>query len=307
MKMGVFGDETGARLTRRYFRRKDMELIVTVSENLSLNAGTVSVQADTLCIHPPERPLFDQLCAWLDQCSPPTTGFNHWILGIGATALCLRWGTYLAVVMDETKPIDPRARQPATSMISDEEMRRINVEASCNLARLLQMRHQDEGAFFDRLRRAYEWLPMPQRRVKRNWEPFQTILGTLVGTHQADDITLPESTQTAVSHPYRALANAIIHFAYRNGPIENSHAGREPAYSLNHRRFTNRQAQQIIRFTAKRLSPFVSAIPLWSEELGDIPPWPERMAALPEFRQYPRTWSFTESSSRIHLKQAWME
>lgn len=307
MKMGVFGDETGTCLTWRYFRRKDMELIVTVSEDLSLNAGAVSVQADALCIHPPERLLFDQLCAWLDQCPRPTTGFNHWILGIGATALCLRWGTYLAVLMDEAKPIDPRAEQPTTSMISDEEMRRINIEASSNLARLLRLRYQNEDAFFDRLRCAYEWLPMPQRRVKRNWEPLQTILGTLVGIHQAKEIMLPESAQTAVSHPYRTLANAITHLAYRNGPIEVSHAGREPAYSLNHRRFTDRQARQIIRFTAERLSPFVSAIPLWDKSLLNMPPWPERMARLPAWRQYPHDWSFTELSSWIRLKQVWVE
>lgn len=265
-----------------------MELTVTVSDDLSLNAGTVSVRADTLCIHPPERPLFDQLCAWLDQCPRPTTGFNHWILGIGATALCLRWGTYLAVLMDEAKPIDPQAGQLATSTISDEEMRRINIEASSNLACLLRLRHQDEGAFFDRLRRAYEWLPMPQRRVKRNWEPLETIVGFLVGIHRAKGITLPASAQTAVAHPYRTLANAAIHLAYRNGPIEDSHAGREAAYPLDRRRFTNAQTRQIIRFTAERLSPFVSATPLWDEHIGDMLPWPERMAALPAFRQYPR-------------------
>jgi hypothetical protein len=284
-----------------------MELTVTVSKHLSLNAGTVAPRADMFCILPPDPSLFDHLCTWLNQCPPPTAGFNHWVLGIGATALCLRWGTYLAVLMDETKPIDPRAKQPTASMVSDEEMRRINIESSSNLARLLRMRHQDEGAFFDRLRRAYEWLPMPQKQVKRNWEPLQTILGTLVGIHQAKEIMLPDSAETAVSHPYRTLANAIIHFAYRNGPIEDSRAGRAPAYSLNHRRFTDRQARQIIRFTAERLSPFVSATPLWDEQIANMPPWPERMAALPAFRQYPRTWSFTESSSRIHLKQAWME
>ncbi|MCI0398775.1 MAG: hypothetical protein L0332_13695 [Chloroflexi bacterium] len=202
-----------------------MELIVTVSEHLALHASTVTRQANTLCLRPSDPPLFDQLCAWLDQRPSPTVGFNHWVLAIGATALCLRWGTYLAVLMDETKPVDPRARHPATSMISDEEMRRINIEAASNLAHLLRLRHQDEQACFDRLRRAYEWLPMPERRVKRMWEPLELILGTLVGIHQANNIILPESAQTAVSHPYRTLANAIIHFAYRNGPIEDSHAG----------------------------------------------------------------------------------
>lgn len=123
---------------------------------------------------------------------------------------------------------------------------------SSNLDRLLRLRHQDEDAFFDRLRRAYEWLPMPQRQVKRNWEPLQMILGTLVGIHQAHDIRFPENAQTAVSHPYRTLANAIIHLTYRNGPIENSHAGREAAFPLDHRRFTDRQARQIIRAVEMR-------------------------------------------------------
>lgn len=118
---------------------------------------------------------------------------------------------------------------------------------------------------------------------------------------------MPRKRSKAVSHPYRTLANAITHLAYRNGPIEDSHAGQEPAYSLNHRRFTDKQARQIIRFTAERLSPFVSATALWDEQIANMLPWPERIAALPAFRRYTRTWSFTESSSRIHLKQAWME
>ena len=284
-----------------------MELTITVAEGLFLNAGTASMQVDTLCIYPPELALFDQLCTWLDQCPPPTVGSNHWVLGIGATALCLRWGTYLAVLMDEAKPVDPRTKQPATSMVSDEEMMRINIEASSNLARLLRLRHQNEDAFFDRLRRAYEWLPMPQRRVKRNWEPVQMILGTLMGIHQAKEIRLPEGAKTAVSPPYRTLANAIIHLTYRNGPIENSHAGWEAAFPLDHRRFMDRQARRIIRFTAERLSPFVSAMPLWDEELREMPPWPERIAMLSAWREYPHNWSFTEFGSQIQLKQEWVE
>ena len=282
-----------------------MELTVPVSKNLSLNAGAVTIDADTLCIHPPEPSLFDQLCAFLDQCPLPTAGFNHWVMGIGATALCLRWGTYLAVLMDESKPVDPRVGQPATSMVADEEMARINIEASSNLARLLQLRHQDEDACFDLLRRAYEWLPMPQRRVKRKWEPIQGILGILPGIYQAKDIMLPAASRTAASHPYRTLANAIIHLAYRNGPIEEHHAGREPAYSLDHRRFTDSRSREIIRYTAERLSPFVGGVALWDEALASIPSWPNSVAALPAWRHYPHNWSFTKSSSQIQLQKAW--
>jgi hypothetical protein len=151
-----------------------MNLDVDMSESLTLRAGLVSKGNDRLLIIPPDQSMFDQLYAWLHQRPVPTVGFNYWVLGIGATALCLRWGTYLAVLMDCTKPIDPRAREPLTSMISEQEMKRINIEASSNLARLLRMWYEDEDKCFDTLRRAYEWLPMPQRRVKRGG-PIHTL------------------------------------------------------------------------------------------------------------------------------------
>ena len=94
-----------------------MELQVAVSGEFTLSAGRIATEADLLTIEPPETSVFDQLCAWLDQCPPPTAGFNHWVLALGATALCLRWGTYLAVLMDKTKPVDPQAKHLTISMI----------------------------------------------------------------------------------------------------------------------------------------------------------------------------------------------
>ena len=84
---------------------------------------------------------------------------------------------------------------------------------------------------------------------------------------------------TAVSHPYRTLANTIINLTYRNGPIEDIHAGRGTTFSLNHRRFTDRQARQVIRHTAESLSPFVSDFPLWDNYLTRLSPWPERVVS----------------------------
>jgi hypothetical protein len=67
------------------------------------------------------------------------------MIGIGATALCLRWGTYLAVLLDEHKPLDPRIGSVEISMISDSEMKRINLEFSANLARLIRMLHEERS------------------------------------------------------------------------------------------------------------------------------------------------------------------
>ena len=49
---------------------------------------------------------------------------------MAAAAVVLRWGSYLAVLLDREKPVWSEALSPSTSCISDEEMARINIEAS---------------------------------------------------------------------------------------------------------------------------------------------------------------------------------
>ncbi|MCP5011331.1 MAG: hypothetical protein GY942_15230 [Aestuariibacter sp.] len=290
------------------YHSKPMNLIIPVTPELSLHAGVVTTQGNRLIITPPAQTLFDQLCTWLDQCPLPTVGFNHWVLGIGATALCLRWGSYLAVLLDESKPVDPRAGQPtgSTSMISDDEMRRINIEATHNLAWLLQLWQTDEAAFFHLLRAAYSWLPMPQRRLPRHQATLDMLLRAL-SIHPESPMLqqLSSRVTTAVAHPHRTLANFLINSTYRNGPIENLHAGKMPAYLLTHRRCTTREAGKIVRFTAERLGAVVAALPVWHESLQEILPWPQAIGRIVAVRAYPRNWSFTEVSASIKLMRAW--
>ncbi len=54
--------------------------------------------------------------------------------GVAAAALTLRWGSYLAVLLDRDKSVWNEASSPSTGRISDEEMARINIEASAALA-----------------------------------------------------------------------------------------------------------------------------------------------------------------------------
>jgi hypothetical protein len=69
----------------------------------------------------------------------------------------------------------------------------------------------------------------------------------------SDSPALRVLRETAVAHPHRALANLLGQMAYRNGPVETLHAGREQAYSLNHRRCNRRQAGALLRHTAGQL------------------------------------------------------
>jgi hypothetical protein len=147
------------------------EIKVKVDSDFFLDMGTAALieeEESLYIVHPPTVQLFDQLVRWLDSFPRKYETFNHWKFGIGATAICLRWGTWLAVLFAEDKPVDPAAKAGGISMISDSEMKRINIEASANLARLLEIWHDDERRFYDLVFKAYSRLPMPHRWVKKD-------------------------------------------------------------------------------------------------------------------------------------------
>ena len=106
-----------------------------------------------------------------------------------------------------------------------------------------------------------------------------------------------------VEHPYRILANSMVLAAYRNGPVENLHRGRVLGYTLNHRRATNRQSRDLMRFTSERLASVLSRFRPWVQRSGHPLPWPENLAGIyisPRFSA--STWSLTESCSSIDLE-----
>jgi hypothetical protein len=281
---------------------ESMDFPIQVMNDLVLNAGTVAVQSDKYILTPPEITLFDQLWDWLGRHPRKNYGIRNYALGIGATALCFRWGTYLAALMDENKPLDPRAENGNISMISDGEMKRINIEASYNLARLLEKLHADEYEAFDFMLRAYDWLPMPRKSVKPNWRSIQTIYAVLECYQRVAQPFFVERSAQVIQHPYRALANTIVVWAYRSGKVEDVHAGKYAPYSLTHRRFTPRQTREILRGTAEHLSAVMSAKPAWDTTLPEVTdPWPQRLAGLPYATFYPSEWSLDQSSAQVTL------
>lgn len=289
-------------------------------DDLVLDAGTLVESADAVEVLPPTKPMFDQVLDWL--IARPCKfdyGFDAYVTGIGAAAICVRYGTWLAALMDDSKPVDPRAKDGRSSMISDGEMMRINIEASSNLARLLERMYQDESEVYEICRRAYEHLPMPQRKVKRNYKAVGLILGTMRFRHELQEIArygrdFQEQEKAAEMYPFRTLANVLMYLAYRNGPVEDAHAGHEPGYSLQKRRFTERQSGEILRGVSGYFSASVSDFG-WREH-PDIEPWPHRVIALPYTISglepphipgagYPRNWSLDAQSASFRLLKEW--
>ncbi len=116
-------------------------LHVRVNEELVLDAGrceeVAGPEGRELLIHPPETTLFRQVLAYLKAKPDPTrppSGSMAGREGVAAAALTLRWGSYLAVLLDRDKPLWPEVAPQSASRISDGEMARINIEASAGLA-----------------------------------------------------------------------------------------------------------------------------------------------------------------------------
>lgn len=280
-----------------------MKLTVKVTNDFFLDAGTIIEDMEAVHILPPQPSLFRQLCTWLGEHPVPTIDYTDWAMGIGATALCIRWGTYLAVLTDETKPIDSQAINESTSMVSDSEMKRINIEASSNFALLLEQFDQDPIRTKELLLRAYEWLPMPQKRVKCNHDTYKPILLDLLRAAHSFQSKAIEQAQIVVNHPYRALANMVICYIYRMGPIESCHGGFDAAFSLTCRRFTSDQLKTVMRFSAQQMSGVLDICKVINEPLIPLPAWPQRAAWLTQTQFYPSTWSLTESCSIIQIQK----
>ena len=280
-------------------------LPVPIPGGPTLTAGAVECGEEALTVHPPSPSLFEQLLEHLEPLPRRRTRApDPALLGAGATALCLRWGTYLAVLLDDTRPRDPHAGDEAWSLIAHDEMQRINLEFSANLARVLRWLHEDEDQCVGLLEAAAVKLFLPEHRVRLRRDflaPYLRVLSDLVWNEEIRsriDAVLPAVRE----HPYRVLANSLVLHAYRNGPVEHVHGGRRWSYSVDHCRVTPAESRAIVEFTAGRLAAVFGTFRPWEEIPGQAAAWPEVLAGIaisPWLTA--RSWSRTEESCPVEL------
>lgn len=127
-------------------------LQVRVNDELVLDAGTYEEvpgpRGPEWLLHPPETTLSHRVLSYLEaKLDPPKRPSGSMVgrEGVTAAALCLRWGSHLAVLLDRDKPGWPEVRTRTTGRISDEEMARINIEASAALAEWIDLYRADPG------------------------------------------------------------------------------------------------------------------------------------------------------------------
>jgi hypothetical protein len=189
--------------------------------------------------------MIDQLLAYLDGLPLRDGDIQIRHQAVGCSALCVRWGTYLATLTtDAYAPLHPDVadRQERQSQsygfISEAEMRRLNIEVSANLARLVRLyRERGRFALYGLLAKAHTYLPMPQQSVPKDAEATALIYGALQagahilrcaqgGTNDQGPATQPQLI--AERDADRFLCNVLASHAWRNTTIEDVHAGARP-------------------------------------------------------------------------------
>lgn len=288
-----------------------MNLRVRVNDGLTLHAGVIGQDG---IIRPPAQPMFRQVLDYLMSKPNPTklpSGSGIGREGVAAAAICIRWGSYFAVIADRDKPMWSEVTSRETSRIRNDEMARINIEASAALAHWVDLFNADWGLYTQLVNRAVFYLPMPQKasRPERRL-PFvplalPEVAKQIAESTDADRLSL--ARRDAEHHPSRVFANALVNVAWRNGPIEDLHAGRSVEYPIDRCRVTVHEARDLMKFTASRMAAGMDVCLMlldererrqrsWSEQVLSY-----RLASM--LLVTPTGWTLTETSRDVHLRR----
>jgi hypothetical protein len=258
--------------------------------------------------------LFNQVLAYLrEKPDPPKRPSGSMVgrEGIAAAAVTLRWGSYLSVLLDHDRPVWPGVHSPSTSRISDEEMARINIEASAALAEWIDIYRADPGGrLFEQLvNRAVAYLPMPKKTSRLKVTEFGALSESEMAARlvEAFGASSPQHLarvrEDVERHPSRVLANALVNSAWRNGPVENIHAGGFRGYPLHQRRVTLAEERELMAFASERLAQGTCVCLRFALEQPPRP-WPEQVLpyGLAELMMItPSRWTLTEVSREVRL------
>jgi len=286
-------------------------LTVRVTDDLVVSAGSWHQTLDrhyrpVAHIEPPSVPMFAQVVEYLE--SQPLPRNEHVRLADEArtaAAVCVRVGSYFALLTDASLPFSPTAGDERTSHIDDAEMARMNVEISAAIAWWLNLKATDQKRYCRLVDRALVYLPLGRKTVGRSshgdalWGCALKGFATEVKNAWPSE-RLMKDLGLAAKHPVRIIANSVTHVSWRNGPIENIHAGRGIGHAVNERRVLPRDEKAIIRQVQ---DGFYGALRGVESLVFDEawPPPPDRVLPFMTPFMEPSRWSYTEQSRVIEL------
>src|SRR5947209_4221375 len=96
-----------------------------------------------------------------DLKAPAKSRLHFGEVAIATVAVCLRWGSYFAVLANHDLPQWTAAFDKEVSCIGDGEMARVNIEASAALASWIELMQADQQYFRKLVKAAVQLLPFP--------------------------------------------------------------------------------------------------------------------------------------------------
>ena len=144
-------------------------LTINLNEQCAINAGSwqecvAEGQSPSRLISSPQTTMYRQVLSYVEETTrdekvPPKSQLHFGEVAIATVAICLRWGSYFAVLANRDLPQWVAAYDPEVSCISDGEMARINIEASAALSDWIDLMRADQRHFRKLVKAAVQFLP----------------------------------------------------------------------------------------------------------------------------------------------------
>ena len=299
-------------------------LTITVNDQLTIDAGywqecVEEDQTPYRLISPPQTAMYRQILSYLEEATkdvkaPAKSRLHFGEVAIATVAVCLRWGSYFAVLANHDLPQWTAAIDPEVSCIGDGEMARINIEASVALSDWLDLMRADQPRFRKLVKAAVQLLPFPIAQLDgaTYYKRFLALVAfnsahgrrTLVETLARDfwSLWLERERARILVNPTRALANGLLNEHWRNSSgIDDVHSGSvAPPRPLMQRRLTRAQEARLLQETAELFVPTMRAL-YYVVNKPSEESWPEQAFPYAIAFKPPADWSLDEQSREITI------
>jgi hypothetical protein len=259
-------------------------LTINVNDQCAIDAGywqecVEEDQTPYRLVSSPHTTMYRQVLSYLEETTrnekiPPKSQLHFGEVAIATVAICIRWGSYFAVLTNHDLPQWTATFDPEVSCIGDGEMARINIEASAALSGWLDLMRADQPHFRKLVKAAVQLLPFPIAQLDgatyyKRFRAFSVINSAKGRRFLMDGLVrdfgsewLERERVRILVNPTRALANGILNEHWRNGSgIEDVHAGGiAPPRPLMQRRLTKAQEALLMQETAELFVPTMRAL-----------------------------------------------
>jgi hypothetical protein len=263
-----------------------MELRVRVNDELTLDCGVAerdSRGATGWTLVPPRRSQFEQLIDYLER-KPDVPRGRRSVVEVetlAATALCLRWGTWFAVLADPSRLRWPLAGEDGVAHLSAEELDRVRVEATDAFEQWIEI-YRAGRACSNAIRlaiRAVAYLPAHADigRLRLDAAARSDGLASTNATQLG-----PDERAAVEQAPSRALAHRLAAETCDAEPIANLAGGCVFPLPLDACRFPPEHAARLFTRVNARMKAAVWTCSWLAHESDLRRPWVERVLPFAE-------------------------